>query len=59
MAIGYGAQGRLGNSSIEPRRQLYIDILAMTIKFAEDIIVKAGTMDKIGHKRVRVEGVVG
>ena len=59
MAIGYGAQGRFSNSSIEPRRQFNIDILAMTIEITEDVMVKAGITDKIRHKGVWVEGIVG
>ena len=47
MTIGYGAQGGLGNSSIEPRRQFNIDILAMTIEITKDVMVKAGITDKI------------
>ena len=59
MAIGDGTQGRLGNRSIKPRRQFYIDILAVTIEITEDIMVKVGIANKVGHKRVRIEGVVG
>ena len=40
-------------------RQLYIDMRAITIEIAEDIMVKAAIANKIGHKRVRIEGIVG
>jgi hypothetical protein len=31
----------------------------MTVEVTQDVIVKAGIADKVGHERGRVEGVVG
>ena len=59
MAVGDGTQGRLGNSSIKPRRQFHIDILAVTIEITEDVMFQVGIANKVGHKRVGIEGVVG
>ena len=59
VAIGNGAQGGLGNSSIEPRRQLDVYILAMTVEITDDIMFKAGISDEIGYKSVLVKGIAG
>ena len=59
MTIGYGAQRRLGHSSIKARGTLHIDILTITIKITEDVLVKVSIADKVGEKRPRVEGIVG
>lgn len=59
MTIIYGLQGWFSNGGINTRRQLDINIPAMAVEVTQDVVVKAGITDKVGHEEGGIEGIVG